>query len=409
MSEWIKIIEKTDLEIIDGDRGKNYPKQEEFRNNGYCLFLNAKNVTSSGFRFDELNFISQERDSLLRKGKLTREDIILTTRGTIGNVAYYGKEIPFENMRINSGMIIIRTKEEIDFPKYIYYQFLSKFMQEQITQFATGSAQPQIPISSISKLSIILPHYNMQKAIAKVLSSFDDKIENCNKIIANLNAQIETLFKNWFIDYAPFADNLSEEGIPKSWRNSNVFDESEEVRERNTDNDNIPVLSVVKDGEFVLSEDRFTKQVYSKKQTKYKIVSRNQIGFNPARANIGSIAMLTDFDIGLVSPIYIVFKLKNSILPTYFYYYMKRPVFLQNIQAQAIGTTRQNLSYDAFKLFPIVVPTEKAQKNFIDLITPMEQEIANQKKQIEKLANTRDTLLPKLMSGEIEVPVEEKL
>ena len=274
----------------------------------------------------------------------------------------------------------------------------------------TSNSHQRISPDDLMNLEVYCPaEEKEQQSIGRVFKNLDDKIENCNKIIANLNAQIEAIFKNWFIDFAPFADNLSEEGIPTGWRNSNVFDESGEVSERNKDDIESPVLSVVKDGEFVLSEDRFTKQVYSKKQTKYKIVSRNQIGFNPARANIGSIAMLTDFDIGLVSPIYIVFKLKNSILPTYFYYYMKRPVFLQNIQAQAIGTTRQNLSYDAFKLFPIVVPTEKAQKNFIDLITPMEQEIANQKKQIEKLANTRNTLLPKLMSGEIEVPVEEKL
>lgn len=332
---------------------------------------------------------------------LETSDIVISARGTVGELAQIAKPMCF-----NQSCYGLRGKDEIMDNDYLYY--LLKNTITLIKCKTHGSVFDTITRKTFDDIYVEIPKaISEQKAIAKVLSSFDDKIENCNKIIANFNAQIETLFKNWFIDYAPFADNLSEEGIPTNWRNSNVFDESEEVRERNTDNDNIPVLSVVKDGEFVLSEDRFTKQVYSKKQTKYKIVSRNQIGFNPARANIGSIAMLTDFDIGLVSPIYIVFKLKNSILPTYFYYYMKRPVFLQNIQAQAIGTTRQNLSYDAFKLFPIVVPTEKAQKNFIDLITPMEQEIANQKKQIEKLAKTRDTLLPKLMSGEIEVPVEE--
>lgn len=289
-------------------------------------------------------------------------------------------------------------------PKYIFYLLKSL----DLKKYSSGSAVPTLNRNFIHPIEIIYTSdIDAQKSIAKVLSSFDEKIENCNKIIANLNAQIEAIFKNWFVDFAPFADNLSEEGIPTGWRNSNVFDESEEVSERNKDDLEYPVLSVVKDGEFVLSEDRFTKQVYSKEQTKYKIVSRNQIGFNPARANIGSIAMLTNFDKGLVSPIYVVFKLKDSILPTYFYYYMKRPVFLQNIQAQAIGTTRQNLSYDAFKLFPMIVPPTDIQQKFIELIAPMEQEIANQKKQIEKLANTRDTLLPKLMSGEIEVPVEE--
>ena len=72
-------------EIIDGDRGKNYPKQEEFLDIGFCLFLNAKNVTSAGFSFENCMYITEEKDTLLRNGKLKRGDVVLTTRGTIGN------------------------------------------------------------------------------------------------------------------------------------------------------------------------------------------------------------------------------------------------------------------------------------------------------------------------------------
>lgn len=75
------------LEIIDGDRGSNYPKQQDFAPIGHCLFLNAGNVTESGFNFSDCAFISSEKDAALRKGKLRRSDIVLTTRGTVGNVA----------------------------------------------------------------------------------------------------------------------------------------------------------------------------------------------------------------------------------------------------------------------------------------------------------------------------------
>ena len=98
-------------EIIDGDRGKNYPKAEEFSDEGYCLFLSAKNVTKDGFLFEQMQFISEEKDNLLRKGKLCRGDIVITTRGTIGNIAFYDDDIPYDNVRINSGMVIIRQKE----------------------------------------------------------------------------------------------------------------------------------------------------------------------------------------------------------------------------------------------------------------------------------------------------------
>lgn len=90
-------------EIIDGDRGKNYPKAEEFSDEGYCLFLSAKNVTKDGFLFEQMQFISEEKDNLLRKGKLCRGDIVITTRGTIGNIAFYDDDIPYDNVRINSG------------------------------------------------------------------------------------------------------------------------------------------------------------------------------------------------------------------------------------------------------------------------------------------------------------------
>jgi type I restriction enzyme S subunit len=87
-------IELSPIEIIDGDRGRNYPKQEEFYDDEYCLFLNTSNVTSQGFNFEKTMFITSEKDQLLRKGKLKRYDIVLTTRGTVGNVAFYDEYIP---------------------------------------------------------------------------------------------------------------------------------------------------------------------------------------------------------------------------------------------------------------------------------------------------------------------------
>ena len=110
-------------EIIDGDRGKNYPVADDFKKEDYCLFLNAKNVTCEGFNFDTCMFISKEKDKQLRKGKLTRGDIVLTTRGTLGNLAFYTDDVPFENVRINSGMVILRMKRDIVNEVYFIEQF----------------------------------------------------------------------------------------------------------------------------------------------------------------------------------------------------------------------------------------------------------------------------------------------
>ncbi|HGK1393450.1 TPA: restriction endonuclease subunit S [Streptococcus pneumoniae] len=107
-----KIFESIDnlFDIIDGDRGKNYPKSDELFSEEYCLFLNTKNVTKNGFSFDTKQFITKTKDKLLRKGKLERYDIVLTTRGTVGNVAYYDELIKYKHLRINSGMVILRPK-----------------------------------------------------------------------------------------------------------------------------------------------------------------------------------------------------------------------------------------------------------------------------------------------------------
>ena len=107
-------------EIVDGDRGKNYPQQHEFQNDGYCLFLNTGNVTETGFSFENNQFISKEKSDMLRKGMLKRRDIVYTTRGTVGNAAFYDDEIPYEHVRINSGMVIIRPNEEIVCVEFLY-------------------------------------------------------------------------------------------------------------------------------------------------------------------------------------------------------------------------------------------------------------------------------------------------
>ncbi|MEK7103209.1 MAG: restriction endonuclease subunit S, partial [Patescibacteria group bacterium] len=104
--EVIAFGDESYLQIIDGDRGKNYPSKHDFSTEGHCLFLNTSNVRKGEFNFSKMDFISKEKDTGLRKGKLMRGDVVLTTRGTLGNTAYYGPDISYNDIRINSGMVI---------------------------------------------------------------------------------------------------------------------------------------------------------------------------------------------------------------------------------------------------------------------------------------------------------------
>ena len=143
-------------EIIDGDRGKKYPKQEDFFSEEYCLFLNTKNVTPNGFDFSNNMYITKEKDKELRNGKLKVGDIVLTTRGTVGNLAFYTKEIPYENIRINSGMVILR-------------------LDKSKVKIANGSAQPQLPISKMNHILIMVPPLELQNKFSEIVKTVNQR------------------------------------------------------------------------------------------------------------------------------------------------------------------------------------------------------------------------------------------
>ena len=198
MEEWKEYkLEDTSIEMIDGDRGKNYPKNNDFLSDGYCLFLNAGNVTKDGFSFSDKSFITQEKDDELRKGRLEKYDVVITTRGTVGNVALYDNKVPFEHIRINSGMLILKSGKDI-LSEYLYYYLKGKKFQSQISLFVSGSAQPQLPKSTLGKMSISYPNNkDTQNKIVSILKSLDDKIEVNRKINENLEQQAQALFKSW--------------------------------------------------------------------------------------------------------------------------------------------------------------------------------------------------------------------
>lgn len=184
-------------EIIDGDRGKNYPCADEFMKEGYCLFLNAKNVTSSGFNFDNCMFISKEKDEALRKGKLTHGDVILTTRGTLGNLAFYTEEIPFEHVRINSGMVILRMKQDIVNEIYFIEQFKMQLadIKEKI---ASGSAQPQLPISTMNKIQLIIPDIERQNQFADFVRQIDKSKLSVQQALDKAQILFDSLMQKYF-------------------------------------------------------------------------------------------------------------------------------------------------------------------------------------------------------------------
>ena len=172
------------IEVIDGDRGVNYPHQDDFFTDGFCLFLSATNVTKNGFILTEKQFISENKDSSMGKGKLKKWDIVITTRWTIGNIAFYSSDISYENIRINSGMAILRNDTQKLKTEFLYKYLISSRFLKEIKRVSFGSAQPQLTIWIINKFSLDIPENSKEQTrIVEVLESWDRAIEALTKKI----------------------------------------------------------------------------------------------------------------------------------------------------------------------------------------------------------------------------------
>jgi len=165
----VEIIGQLPISIIDGDRGSNYPSEAHLFNQGYCVFLNNKNIKDGIFDFSFAQFITKERDALLRKGKLQLGDIVITTRGTVGNIALFKNIDPYEHIRINSGMIILRSYED-RFKAEFFVEVWQHLFPSEYRRLSSGSAQPQFPIRDMQGFRLIIPPKPEQERIARFLS-----------------------------------------------------------------------------------------------------------------------------------------------------------------------------------------------------------------------------------------------
>ena len=269
-----------------------------------------------------------------------------------------------------------------------------------------GGAQPLMTQDIIGDFTVSIPPLSIQHQIIQVLKSLDDKIEVNKRINDNLEQQAQALFKSWFVDFEPFKKGKfidSELGmIPEGWQVEELGNITNSITEKVGKRTDIKVLSPVNTGELLLSEEYFTKQVYSKTLAKYIMVAPNDFAYNPARINIGSIGMNTfDFS-GCVSPVYVVFRCEKEY-HHFFNIFKATKNFKEEVNTRAIGGVRQTLSYKDFSLIKIVYPPKEAVEQFNKIYSHIMTLIKKNVLENKRLHQTRDTLLPKLMSGELKI------
>jgi len=357
-----------------------------------------KNIYSSE------RYLSQAGKEVLGNKLLPINSVIVTCIGSdMGKVAINKVEC-ITNQQINS-IILKRDLADSDF---IYYTLIS--MQEYLKMLARGgTTMPIVNKSTFEEIKLLLPPFPEQKAIAATLSVLDDMIELNNQINKTLEEMAQAIFKSWFVDFEPFKDGEFEESelglIPKGWRVVELGEITEEIRERVKDR-KIPVFSAVKTGDLVLSEDYFTKQVFSRDISKYIVVKPFDFAYNPARINIGSIGINEFSYTGCVSPVYVVFRTDQKY-KWFFKMLTRTERFKKEVNTRASGSVRQTLNFDEFSKIKVVYPYAEIVEEYNYIFEGLIMAKSKIEEEISILSEIRDTLLPKLMSGEIRVPVEE--
>lgn len=352
------------------------------------IYSTEKTITDSGLNNSSAKWIAPNTVTVAMYGATAGKSCIV--------------KVP---MTTNQACCNLTINDEVADYEFVYYTLKNDYTT--LASLANGGAQQNLNAQIIKDYVLQMPSLADQRRIASILSSLDRKIELNNKINADLEEMAQAIFKNWFVDFEPFKNGKfvdSELGmIPEGWKVGTLGDitknKSAKVKERN----DVKVLSPVTTGELVLSEEYFTKQVFSSSIAKYKIVNKGDFAYNPARVNIGSLGRNEfDFD-GCVSPVYVVFSVLDGY-ENYFDLFRKTDFFKDSVASLAIGGVRQSLSYDDLSSIEVIIPSENAVEEFNNLYNQMKKTIKANKLESSRLSLLRDTLLPRLMSGELEVP-----
>jgi type I restriction enzyme S subunit len=384
------------LKVTDGTHDSPKPKA-----NGKHYLITSKHLKSGGIDFSSAYKISEEDyQKVIERSKVEKFDILFSMIGTIGNI-YRESSDNIEYAVKN--MAIFKCGGDSVKSSWLYYWLQSPKAKEYINSRLTGSTQGYLTLDTLRNFPIDFPSFQTAIKIVSILSSIDDKIEVNRKINSNLEEQAKALFKSWFIDFEPFKGGKfvdSELGmIPKIW----MILPFESFISESQDKAMVgfyPAYSVTNNG-ITPRTEKFKKQL-SKATSKEKILRKDDLVFGMSR-QILNWGIMQD-KIGSVSSAYHVYKIdKEKVNPTYLRYFIKG---YQTYFKDLIGTAaREGQSLDKGALMSkiILIPSQDVLQSFLRNITAIEDAVSLLKAQCSRLSSLRDTLLPKLMSGEIEV------
>ncbi len=376
-------------------------KKEFYVNNGIPI-LNGSNLQGFKLQEESFGYLTKEKADTLKKCNAHRGDIIVTHRGTLGQIVYIPSNSKYERYVISQSQFRFRCKADLVDVKYLVYYFHTREGQHKILANASQVGVPALAraTSTFRLIDIKLPPLSDQRRIVSILSSLDRKIELNNKINADLEEMAQAIFKNWFVDFEPFKDGKfvdSELGmIPEGWKVGGLFDIAEifdkkrkplsgNVREKM---DKIyPYYGATSCMDYV--DDYIFDGIYTLIGEDGSVVKENGLPYMQyvwGRMWVNNHAHILQGKNGYST------EMIHALLS------------ITNIKFLVTGAVQAKLSQGNMQKILVAIPP----KNVLDEIRPvidnLYSKIRSLSEESSRLSLLRDTLLPRLMSGEIEVP-----
>ena len=314
-------------DIMDGDRGKNYPNGDDFSETGHTLFMSATNVTKNGFKFDETQYISEEKSDSLGNGKIIEDDLILTSRGTVGNLALYDadakRQIPFA--RINSGMLILRKKQN-ESAEFVLQYLKSLVGIKQLNLISFGSAQPQITKKDISKYKVQIPNFDEQTKIGTFFKQLDTLITLHQRKLDLLKEQKKGYLQKMFPKNGTRVPELRFAGFADDWEQRKLKELFQPSKNKNNNGlyNQKDILAASLGTELIPKRTFFGLKSTKESVKNYRIVKTGDLIYtkSPIKGFPNGIIRSNKGNVGIVPPLYCVYTLQkdinSSIIQLYF-------------------------------------------------------------------------------------------
>lgn len=351
-------------------------------------------------------------DENAEKYILKPNDIVFArTGGSTGRSYYYdGSDGEF----VFAGFLIKFSLDPSKVnPKYLKYYTLSDEYKGWVTSFNTGSTRGNINAQTYANMKIKLPDRNQQNLLVNTLSSLNDKIELNNRINKNLEEMAQALYKSWFVDFEPFRNGEFEDSelgmIPKGWRAVSLDDVCASISvKHNFNNEKLIFLNTgdIEKGLFLHCDYSDVNQMPGQAK---KSITKGDILYSEIRPINKHYAYVNfDSDDYVVSTKLMVIR-ATVINSRRLYHYLTSNDIIHKLQneAESRSGTFPQIRFEHIKKLMILIADDETENTFIHFLEDLYNKIDNNNYQSEVLKELRNTLLPKLISGEIRVPIEE--